>query len=388
VRTIVLCPFNAGTVLWQPHEGAWSLTVVVRGTFSLVNGREAVLADVQEPLGGDRYYDDNPRAALYAPSDLVPYKGRSDILLVGRAYAPDKQPVDALIARMSVAGLDKAIGVIGDRTWIEGPDALEPGAPTPFVSMPLRAERAARSPDNPVGFDLTHTPRAGALAIPNLEPIDDDPLDGRSVGFGPISPRASTRRSLLRPEAWAWVEGGYRGPAPAGFDFAFFNAAPLDQQVKLLRQGEAIVLENLHHEYPRLETRIPFVRPKAFLTTEALQQASEIALRCDTLWIDTERALMTLTWRGLTELRASDAIDTVVIGAEPRGRELRFSHVQKLLCDNVSVSLSLADDTLSDTNTGAPQIWEELSSSELLDATMTEEPTGLDSARNKTKKTR
>jgi len=404
VRTVVLCPFTADTVLWQKPDGAWTLTAVVRGAFSLVHGREALLADTQEPIGGDRFYDMDPRAALYAPSDLVPYKPRTDIILVGEAYAPLKQPVEALIVRLSIGEIDKQLGVIGDRTWIEGPDGLEPSAPAPFTSMPLRAERAARAPDNPVGFDLTLAPTLGALAMPNLETVDDAPLGGRSVGFGPIAPHASTRRAWLSPEGLSWVEGGCRGRAPQDLDFSFFNAAPRDQQVSLLRQGDRLVLENLHREHPRLETRIPYVKPKVFLTNDALDQGTEIAMRCDTLFIDTARALMVLTWRGLAELGAHAAVNTVVVGAEPKGRELRFSHIQRTLRDNTSVSLD--EDSLGDTlphpipvsairgvpamiapapsalprPPSAPTIWEEISSSELMEATATDEPTDFDGA--------
>ena len=87
VRTVVLCPFSAGTVLWQAQSGAWTLSVCVRGTFSPVPGREALLVDPQEPVAADRHLGDDPRNSLYAPSDLVPYKPRVDVVLVGSAFA-------------------------------------------------------------------------------------------------------------------------------------------------------------------------------------------------------------------------------------------------------------------------------------------------------------
>ena len=34
------------------------------------------------------------------------------------------------------------------------------------------------------------------------------------------------------------------GPPPSRFDFAFFNAAPAEQQIDLLRAGTTIELEN------------------------------------------------------------------------------------------------------------------------------------------------
>ena len=336
VRTVLLCPFSAGTVLWQAQSGAWTLSVCVRGTFSLVHGREAVLADPQEPVAGDRHLGDDPRASVHVPSDLVPYKPRVDVVLVGSAFAPDREPVEALVARVSLGSLDKAIGVIGDRTWIEGPDGPEPSSPRPFRSMPLTYERAARARDNPHGFDLARAPVIGAPALPNLEAADDEIGGGRTVGFGPVAPGAGARRGLLRPEGWAWVEAPHdraRGPAPAGLDFAFYNAAPHDQQIDVLRGGDTLTLVNLDLRHPRLETRLPEVRPKAFLVPEDMERGVEIALRCDTLWIDTDRSLLTLSWRGLITVDSPDeeALGTLVIAAETKRRDLGYAQIAKIL---------------------------------------------------------
>ncbi len=348
----LLCPFTAGTSLWQAQDGAWTLTACVRGTFSLVHGREAVLADAQEPVFGDRFHASGAGLrgpSLYAASELVPYKPRADVVLVGSAFAPEQTPVDALIARVAIEELDKSIGVIGDRRWSIGPDGLEPSAPVPFRAMPLRYERAARSPDNPVGFDLAGAPTLGELALPNLEAVDDAPDAGHTLGFGPVHPAARARRALLHPEAQAWVNDGEKGPMPRGFDFAFYNAAPRDQQIDLLRHSASIVLENLHREHARFVAKLPHVRPRTFLVSADAERSLEIALRCDTLWIDTDRAVMTLSWRGLVGLGTPEAegLETLVVAVESKGKELRYKHIQRMLRDGASVSLdeSLAGET-------------------------------------------
>jgi hypothetical protein len=348
LRTVPLCPFASGTLLWQTQGGGYTLTVCVRGTFSLLQGREAALADAQEPVGGDRWFDDDPRASLYAPSDLVPFKPRADVVLVGSAYAPLGAPVEALVARVKLGALDKSIGIIGDRRWIETPDGPEPSAPTPFRSMPLRYERAARARDNPHGFDLTRPPTIGALALPNLEAADDEIGGGRTVGLGPITPFAPARRGMLRADAFAWAESGCRGPAPPSFDFAFYNAAPRDQQLDAVAPGQPLLLENLSREHARLETRLPTVWPKAFLVPNDGGQAVEIALRCDTVWINTDRALVTLSWRGLTAVATSDvdALGALVIAVEGQGREIGVAQIGKLLREGVGVSTD--GDTLTE----------------------------------------
>jgi hypothetical protein len=207
--------------------------------------------------------------------------------------------------------------------------------------MPLRYERAARAPDNPTGFDLARAPTLGELALPNLEAVDDAPDTGQTLGFGPVHPAAATRRALLHPDALAWATVGEKGPMPRGFDFAFYNAAPRDQQIDLLRHSASIVLENLHREHARFVAKLPHVRPRTFLVSADGERSLEIALRCDTLWIDTDRAVMTLSWRGLVGLGTPEAagLETLVVAAESKGKELRYKHIQRMLRDGASVSL-------------------------------------------------
>lgn len=346
-----MCPFAVGTALWQGHDGAWTLTTCVKGTFTLAHGRDALIAENQEPIGVDRYFA-GQSASLYAPSDIVPYKPRIDVLVVGHAYAPMGRPVEALVARFSIGDVSKGVGIIGDRPWTEGPYGLEPAAPSPFTKMPLRYERAARAMSNPIGVDLAAPPIAGGRALPNLEALDDEATPNTTVGFGPISPAWSARKGLLRGAALDWVTQGGRGPIPEGFDFGFYNAAPRDQQVELLRQNAKIILENLHPEHARVETRLPPIRPKAFLIDRATQRGTDIALRCDTLWIDTDRSLIVVTWRGLTGVESGDprALGTIAVAAELKGKEVRFSHIERLLREEGLTSADTESFAMSDVN--------------------------------------
>jgi hypothetical protein len=403
LRTALFCPFTAGTVLWCTQGGGFTLTVAVRGTFSLAPGRELLLADAQEPVGDDRHDGDDPRRSLRAPSDLALYKPRADVVLVGSAYAPFRLPTEALIARLQVGELDKSIGVIGDRVWIDGPDGPEPSAPQPFTSMPLCFERAVRARDNPHGFDLAAAPAPGAPALPNLEAADDEIGRVRTIGFGPVVSTAASRRGLLTADGWAFIEGGGRGAVPAGFDFSFFNAAPRDQQLDFLRPGAPLVLTNLHRTHARLATHLPLLRPKAFLVPGEIEAGAELPMRCDTLWIDTDRALCTLTWRGVLNVASADedALGSVVIVSETPARTVGLTQIARLLRDGFSSTTDGdgATDTLStrrepradssplsmrivplaahapkviEAEDSSTPIWDELSSSELFELTGTD----------------
>lgn len=341
--TVSLCPFEAGAFVWEAAPGESSLTVLVKGTFTLAPG-ELVVAPGQDPLAGERHLEDSALASLYWSGDYAPVKRKVDVTLVGSAYASGDRPVTSLVARLAVGDFAKAVRVTGDRAWaLEGGQAgqLRAGAPAPFLRLPLRYERAALSADNPVGFDGNAPAVQGAPAAPNLEPVDGD-ARARVPCFGPVAPSWRARRKLLDDAAVFWAYGVVRapyagapslGPAPARFDFAFFNSAPVDQQIDLLRAGTPIVLEHLHPEHPRLETRLSPLRPQVFRVPPAdalAARVEEIILRCDSLWIDTDRGVVVLTWRGVADAPGGEArVGTLVVDADPQGKKLRWDRVEK-----------------------------------------------------------
>ena len=77
-------------------------------------------------------------------SDFIPGKARADVILVGYAFAPRKEPVCSLVARLNVGELDKSIEVFGERSFTAEGELQE--GPR-FVRMPLRWERAAGGPE-------------------------------------------------------------------------------------------------------------------------------------------------------------------------------------------------------------------------------------------------
>jgi hypothetical protein len=332
-----LCPFCVSTLVWEAQPSQFSLTVTVKATFRLVPGAEARVADVQEPLGADRHWDDRPMASLFAPADVVPSKRKIDVLVVGHAKAPAGVPVDSLIARFALGDvLDKSIRVSGDRLWQDdGRGALAPSRPSLFVAMPLRFERGPLSAENPVGIDASGPAIANAPAVPNLEPLDPE----TSAAFGPVASTWRERRTKVDDAGLFWAYGvasdspARTGPPPPSFDFSFFNAAPLDQQLELVRPGTKIVLENMSAAHPLLESAVPSVRPQVFRIAPGSGRVEEITLRCDTLWIDADRELLVLTFRGVADAGAGDpeAIGSLVVVADPGGTKIRWDRVQKLM---------------------------------------------------------
>lgn len=305
---VSLCPLRTSSLVWRGARGEWVETVVCKATFTLTAG-EAQLADAQEPPDErDEHWSAEATSSLCASNDVVPWKRKAEVLLVGKAFSPGKEPVKSLVARLEVAGVDKSIEVwcdrarAADRTIHEGPR---------FTSMPLVYERAAGGPatSNPVGV--------GATRLPNLQPpgarANDPGVVVAPIGFGPIAPTWPGRASRRAVDV-TWPAGGRS--MPEGFDPGFFNAAPSDQQIDALGGPIRLVLENLHRDHPRLVTILPDLQPRAVIDTGGGQR--EIALRCDTLWIDTDRAICTLTWRGFVPLQAPDDEGHVIVDMPER----------------------------------------------------------------------
>jgi hypothetical protein len=242
------------------------------------------------------------------------------VLVVGHAYAPGGQPVHSLSAQVVVGDLDKTVEVLGDRVFTLDGVLHGPGR---FATMPLYWERAAGGPDtsNPVGRRLDVADRQGMTPLPNLQPpalsvtsrLDFIP----PAGFGPVAPWWPSRQGKLHGGVARWDFRRWKlRPLPPGVDPGFFNAAPADQQVDVLRANERLVLQNLHREHPRLATSLVGVTPRALVELPGGRQ--EHSLRCDTLTIDTDRGTCALTWRGLIALDRPDAAGRVVVTTAPR----------------------------------------------------------------------
>jgi len=198
---VSLSTLRTGSLVWQPRRGSWVLTAVCKATFLLLPA-ESILATEQEyPNEDDDHWNDDPARSLYTPTDLVPFKPRADVMLVGHAFAPRNEPARSVVARIVVGEVDKAVEVWADRerlgrhaaTWSPSawsrqpmPDDLDPGffdaaprdqqvdalrANERIVQENLHAEHARLGPHraHPRGLRLAiprarHARRARALA--------------------------------------------------------------------------------------------------------------------------------------------------------------------------------------------------------------------------------
>ncbi|MCA9297411.1 MAG: DUF2169 domain-containing protein, partial [Phycisphaerales bacterium] len=230
------CALPVGSVVWITWSGAIVLTVVAKSTF-LLRSVESRLAEKQDPIfEADRTYYDNPHEALQVATDLVPYKRRADVIVVGHAQAPHGVAVRSFRARLCTLGIDKTIEIQPDRVFTHTGQIREG---LPFAKVPLRWQHAAGGPGtpNPVGIwrDAPPDPYGQRLA-PRFQPpglrvtSPSDPIP--TLGFGPIAPHWPDRIAKLHHHAQTWdPRRWHERPLPREIDAGFFNVAPPDQQV-------------------------------------------------------------------------------------------------------------------------------------------------------------
>lgn len=307
---VSLCALRAFGFEWQPRAGTHVLTIVCKATFMLRPDVCALAPDQEEPSNVDLHWNDDPGRSVVVPSDRAPYKLRADVVLVGRAHAPKQQPVRAIVTRLVVGEIDKSIEVWCSRSIKKYGDQVVEGQR--MTQMPLTWERAAGGPEtnNPAGSRLDAAPdRDGMVALPNLQPpgvyVGQWGDTFAPIGYGPIAPKWPSRVQRLHRHISSFdIQGWENQPLPADFDYGYFNVAPLDQQIAELRPDERILLENMHADHERLVTKLPGIRPRA-IADRATGEREELPLVADTLWIDTDRKICTVVWRGQLGLRHS-----------------------------------------------------------------------------------
>jgi hypothetical protein len=310
---VVLAPsFSATTFEWILAGGGRAVTVVCKLTFPLEPGTDAPLSPSQEPIAvADQFSGAGPEASLTIATDLVPYKAAADVVVTGFAYAPPGQRATTVSARLVVGNeIDKTLEVSGPRSSLpDGPMQ----DPEPFERVALRWENAAGGPDttNPAGISAPTPPAStGFAAAPQ---IVSPAARLEPAGFGPIAPAWPTRSKCLCG-APALGEDWVKQPLPWTIDPAFFNVAPPDQRLKMLLPNESILLFGLLRDREKFGMRLPGVQPRAF--AQMGRGAKDIPLLADTLWIDTDRALVTVTWRGQAPIGSTAR--RIVVALQPR----------------------------------------------------------------------
>lgn len=305
-------PFAANITVFPDENGIDSLYINVKARFNI--GREWTLAEEQlPPQAEDVYWDEPVFSSLKYASDLHLGKPATDVVMLGKAWAPGGAPVRQLDVNLTVANLSKTIRVFGDRVWANG----QISAPATFQTMPLIYERAfggtqwreggteegaiAAEERNPVGVGFRGT-RADrdmeGAALPNLE---DPRCLIRSTGdcpepacFGFRAPNWQPRAALAGTYDDQWLKN--RAPyLPADYSRSFVNAAHPDLVYGgFLQGGEAVVITNMHPDGD-LRFNLPCIKLVGRVDMTGTTATPHFNL--ETLLLEPNQSQLSLVWK-------------------------------------------------------------------------------------------
>jgi hypothetical protein len=323
-------PFKAAIAVLPDRAGIDTLYVIVKATITL---RPALsLAEEQvPPVMADEYYADPATSSLRVGSDMHIGKSGTDVLLVGRAWAPGKRPVRQMRVSMSVADRRKTIQVTGDRVWRDG----RPSDPQPFESMPLvwerafggvhrRGEQVLAEERNPVGCGFAGGRSASemqGLPVPNLEdqatPLQQLGDTPAPACLAPIAPSWLPRRSFAGTydEKWQNARAPY---LPDDFDPRFFQCAAQEFAFdRYLQAGERVQVDGVTPDGP-----ISFAVPDARLVVAVTVAGSpnEPTANLETLSIEPDENRACFTWRAAVPCdRKALKVETIVVSRSNAG---------------------------------------------------------------------
>jgi len=316
----------AATAFTWRRSGGTFLTVVAKAGFHLVH--DGVMAPGPAPavLVDDVHHGDSPTKSVREPSDYIPYRRKCDVLLVGHAHAPGAAPVSEMTARLAIEQggttlVDKRIRVVGDRASNDAPGK-------PFAEMSLSYERSYGGigfAGNPLGVGLRGQPK-----LPNL--VHENPERAqRSVGFGPIAASWPARKRIgagfsMRSLAKGTVD------IPVDAADGFFQAAPPDQQVPEIRGDETLILEGLSAERTHLSTQLPASHVLSVIQRDG-GVPRDVPMRIDTLFVDADRQICRVSWRGTVQLESESEVDHLAVAATiaVRGKRVGLEAVAQAL---------------------------------------------------------
>ncbi|MGJ4856830.1 DUF2169 domain-containing protein [Labrys sp. KB_33_2] len=266
-------PFSNIRYINSDSNGKEFGVVIVKMAFDINEDGTCILSREQEPLlFSDECYGELNASSLRYPSDLVPYKPATDVLVGLVAKAPCTKPISSWLCHIAVEDefrtkIEKTIRVTGPRWWVpKWKRALndderrnwkkylslfagwELSEPEPIVELPIRYEYAfgglmpkgldrdgkevvAAFEYNPVGrgwIDKDWTDHTKPVAAPQIEDVSDpisNPYETyQPQGFGPIPPAWLPRRPLGGTYDQDWMEKVWP-QWPADYQFSYHNSA-------------------------------------------------------------------------------------------------------------------------------------------------------------------
>jgi len=288
----------AGTTLAWHFQGKLHLTTVVKATFTLPPTGTMSLAAPLPIYDKDQTFRNRPTSSVVGPSDRAPMKQRADVTLSGRAYARFGTEATSTQVRLSILRgnrllLNKTLRIRGDE-----------GGQLPFATMDVSYERAFGG----VGFELNPIGTGvGDGDPPNIVYPSNPEVP---AGYAPVPAIWPVRKKRLRMKRKALYETPVE--LPADFDWAYFQAAPSDQQTTYLEGDETVELDGLHPDAMRASVSLPSARAvgAVYGPKEGRQLLGFVA---DAFHLEPDERRCTVTWRSVIEVTDASHLASMLV---------------------------------------------------------------------------
>ena len=307
-------PFPVETMPLHGPENQPCQVVIAKATFDYASGEPALAKEQLPLLFGDELFDGADTRSVKFETDIVSFKPRTDVVVVGSAWAPGREPVASFEAGVRVGALSRTIRVFGKRVWEQESmfkRRLRASRPEPVKSVPLRYENAFGGMcGDGAGFCAANLLGKGYFSekskeivgaeLPALEDPDnliasweDKP---EPVGFGFYARTGAARLEHLGTYDDEWRKS--RSPElPEDFDFRFNNGAHPDLQVEgYLAGNEPVHLTNLTPDGDQ-EFNLPGVVPLCSFRKRDSESGNSAEMHLDTLCLIPEEGRFYAVWR-------------------------------------------------------------------------------------------
>jgi len=256
-------------------------------------------------------------------------KPRGEVLLTGSCFSPRGTVRNASTVSFRVGDLRKEIAVFGDRWWDNSNTGVNVITdPVPFSELPLTWRNAfggENYPANPLGKGITPVLRKdGKLRtpLPNIEygnMIIGSPTDRPDpAGFDVVDMMRPQRQKKTGTYDDKWLKEKWPY-FPDDMDYEYFNCAPADQYLEAFFQGgEAIEIINMPPDMQLIDSHLPELRIRCFVTKKEGPKSAEevfqnVTTRVDTLWLFPSILRGVVMYRGTTEIYDEEYEDVLRI---------------------------------------------------------------------------
>lgn len=324
--------------------------VIVKATYEIGLDGKLLIAEEQAPMVfSDKFHGALNVSSLWHPSDLVPNKPRTDVIVNAVARASESEPrqrwqCGLQIERDGAPILTKLLNVCGPRQWLPKWrrrlsereqrewrrhrnlfEKWELSEPQPMTELALHYEYAfggllARCEDqngkliiddihsNPIGrgwIDKEWTDHTQPQPVSQIE-LSSDPIREpykmyAPQSLGPIPCAWEPRLPLGGTYDQNWIDKVWP-KWPEDYSFAYHNSAHPDLIcADYLRGDEIIRLLGFWHEHERFDLELPGDRLAVIFMREGSEQ-DRVDMNLDTLFLDIaerriEDARVYISWR-------------------------------------------------------------------------------------------